>query len=220
MPIFRLKSLVAAAALALAGGAAQAATVAAVDLVNQPSLTVSARQVVGYRFAALSDLVVSGLGAFDFGGDGIQGGADVGLYALDGSLLAQARIAEGAGVGTLMGAFRFVGIDPVRLIAGTEYVIGSYATGPDTFFNSNYGAVGGGRVDLDVDPRIQLLRNRDTTIVDGLVFPFREPPNSHLGSFGPNLLIDDAPAAVPVPAALPLLALALAATALVGRRRA
>lgn len=226
--------LIAAAALFLASLAPIAASAAtlAVDIVRQPAVTVNGRGfVVGYRFLVNAPIDVVALGAYDRGGDGILTGAAVGLYDLAGLALATATVPEGAGAGQLVGDFRFTTIAATRLSAGTEYVLGSYSEDPNGFFNANYGAVGGGRVELAADPAITLLRNRDLSsivagsAITGLAFPSREATaNVHLGSFGPNLLFDAVPAIapVPLPAGLPLLAVGLAALAGLGtaRRRA
>lgn len=80
--------LIVAVAIAFGASASQAATIAAVDLVNTPANVVgSSSFVVGYRFQALADLNVSALGAYDHRQDGLNGRADIGLYALDGTLL-------------------------------------------------------------------------------------------------------------------------------------
>lgn len=208
-----LHAAVAAAALALAVAPAPAgaATVPAVNVTPGPVTVAATIFTVGYRFQANERVGVRALGAFDLNQDGIVGGADVGLWTLDGTLLATATVPAGTNAGKIVGQFRYVGIDRVVLDAGTQYVLGSFSTDPNSLFNANYGGV-----TLSTDPRITLLRNRDIALVSALTFPDRESMfNIHLGSFGPNMLI----APVPVPAALPALALALGALTLVGRRR-
>ena len=209
--------LIAAAALSLASLAPLAASAATLglDLVRPPVVTVNgAGFVVGYRFLVNAPIDVVALGAYDRGGDGIVTGAAVGLYDLAGTALATAVIPEGADAGRLVGDFRFATILATRVMAGTEYVLGSYSEDPNGFFNANYGAVGGGVVQLAAAPEITLQRNRDLSSivaggpVTGLAFPSRESTfNVHLGSFGPNLLFEAVSDAtpIPLPAALPLL---------------
>lgn len=219
MTRFPLKAAVAAIAL-MAAGAASAATVPAVDLLNTPALVVgSPTFVVGYRFGVLSDVQVTALGAYDYRLDGFNGRADVGLYTLTGELLASVGM-DGA-EGYLVDQFRYADLAaPVRLTGGTEYVLGSWSNDPNSFFNANYAAAGGGRVQLATDSRIELLRNRDLPLVTALTFPSREPSNTHLGSFGPNMLIEDvAIAPVPVPAGGVLLLTGIAAFAATRRKR-
>lgn len=187
----------------------------AVDLVSPPSIggVNGTGFAVGYRFRANTDIVVTALGAYDFGLDGIVGGAAVGLYTLTGNLLASATVPGGTSGSFLDGAFRYVDIADIELDAGTEYVLGSYSTDPNGFFNANYGGVV-----LDIDPAITLLRNRDKAGVTQLVFPDREPTNTHLGSFGPNMQIS-AINAVPEPGSLALMMAALGAMVVLVRRQ-
>ena len=201
MFIPRIRTLVTAVAisatLAFAGTAASAATTAAVSLNNTPATVVETKDFsVGYRFEALQNLSVTALGAYDAGLDGFAGRAELGLFSLSGALLASATITGAEG--SLVNQFRYANlISPVMLSAGTEYVLGAWFSERNGIFNSNYGAKEGGRVSLTSDT-IKLLRNRDLPGGGGLVFPSREPSNAHLGTFGPNMLVEVAP--VPLPA--------------------
>lgn len=197
------------------GLAAAAHAVPATQLVSPPSIggVNGTGFVVGYRFRANDDLFVTALGAYDFGQDGLQGGAAVGLYTLGGNLLASANVPGGTAGSFLDGYFRYVGIAQVQLDAGLEYVLASYSQDPFGFFNQNYGGVV-----LTTDPGITLLRNRDEPLVFALEFPDREPSNVHLGSFGPNMQISAA-SEVPEPGSLALVLAAVGAWALRARRR-
>lgn len=205
----------AAVAAAAIGFGAPAYAAPAVSLLTPPSIggVNGTGFVVGYRFSANTDLLVTALGAYDHGMNGIVGGAAVGLYTLGGNLLASAMVPDGSAGSTLDGYFRYVDIAGVQLAAGTEYVLASYSTDPNGFFNANYGGV-----TLDVDDAITLLRNRDKAGVSGLQFADREPSNTHLGSFGPNMQIEQI-AEVPEPASLALLLAGLGAAGLVRRRK-
>lgn len=202
------------ATAALGFGPAAHAT-PAVNLVSPPSIggVGGAGFVVGYRFRANTDLLVTALGAYDYGADGIQGGAEVGLYTLAGVLLASVAVPSGTAGSFMDGYFRYVDIADVLLSAGTEYVLGSYSEDPQGFFNQNYGGVV-----LNTDPAITLLRNRDKASVSDLDFPDREPQNAHLGSFGPNLQIAQV-MDLPEPASLALVLAGLGAMTLRLRRR-
>ncbi|MCQ0971796.1 DUF4082 domain-containing protein [Paracoccus sp. TK19116] len=201
MVIPRIRPLAAAAfcvAMSLAGTGASAATSPAVTLNNTPATVVETQDFsVGYRFEALENLNVTALGAYDAGLDGFAGRAELGLFSLSGTLLASATITGAQG--TLVSQFRYANLlSPVSISKGTEYVLGAWFSERNGIFNSNYGAQEGGRVSLTSDV-IRLLRNRDLPNTGQLVFPSREPSNSHLGTFGPNMLAEIAP--VPVPAA-------------------
>ncbi len=220
----RVRSLLAAAAPVVTACAIAAGSVGfvvpahaapAVDLVSPPSIggVNGTGFVVGYRFLANVDLLVTALGAYDYKADGLQSRADIGLYTLGGDLLASATVPTGTSGSVLEGFFRYVDINAVTLAAGTEYVLGAYSEDPFGFFNQNYGGVV-----LDVNPAITLLRNRDEPRVTALEFPDREPTNAHLGSFGPNMQITQV-AEVPEPGSLALVLAGFSAMALLARRR-
>src|SRR5262245_8631385 len=107
-----IASITTIAAAAIGFSASAQAQTAAVDLVSPPSIggVNGAQFIVGYRFLANADSFVTALGAYDFGLDGIQGGAAVGLYTLAGELLASANVPGGTSGSFLDGYFRYVDI--------------------------------------------------------------------------------------------------------------
>lgn len=214
-----IRAALSAVALWAAAQGAHAATVPAVDLLNTPSYVAgSPTFTVGYSFHVNSDVMATALGAYDYLANGLNGRADVGLFSAAGELLASVSITGTAG--QLIDSFRYGALTaPVRLVAGADYVLGSWSNDPNSFFNGNYGAVEGGSVKLAADPRITLTGNRDIPNVTGLVFPSRSPLNQHTGSFGPNMLIEDVSVApVPVPAAGLMLLSGIGAVGAVRRR--
>ena len=100
--------------------------------------------VLGWRFTANADLLVTSLGQFDAGGDGLGGNADVALYTLDGTELVRTTVGSGTGP-ELEGAFRYARVTPTLLRAGSDYVIASFladqaldvSTGPASVFSAN-----------------------------------------------------------------------------------
>jgi len=78
----------------------------------------------GFSFTALQDISVEALGQWDQNLDGLLVAARVGLWSSDGTLLASVVVPSGTSA-PLTGAFRYVSIAPVHLVAGQKYVIGS-----------------------------------------------------------------------------------------------
>ncbi len=85
---------------------------------------------IGWQFTTSTGLNIDSLGVWDLGGDGLVESHDVGIWALDGTLLTSATVASGAG-NLLEDGFRWVSIPDYALPAGT-YVVGAYMpTGAD-----------------------------------------------------------------------------------------
>ena len=82
----------------------------------------------GWSFNVDQTLYVTALGQWDDDLDGLSTTADVGLWLADGTLLRSATVAAGTGA-TLIGDFRFADVATLTLLAGTQYVIGSYFLG-------------------------------------------------------------------------------------------
>ena len=78
----------------------------------------------GFLFTALADVSVQALGQWDENLDGLSIGTPVGLWSSDGTLLASVVVPSGTAA-PLTGAYRYVPISPVQLIAGRQYVIAS-----------------------------------------------------------------------------------------------
>jgi len=105
---------------------------------------------LGYTFRADEEMIVSALGAYDFGQDGFTISHQIGLWDAGGTLLAS-TVVEGSDA--LVDRFRYSDIAHVRLAAGGTYMLGaadygfgdgylldaSVASAPGvTYLNSNY----------------------------------------------------------------------------------
>ena len=96
----------------------------------------SGSYTVGWRLTVSEDVVVTDLGQFDLGLDGLAHGTTVAIWEAESrSLVAQADlpalVTESA---PLIGHFVYAALEPVRLPAG-EYILGvqSYADWPDYY---------------------------------------------------------------------------------------
>ncbi len=164
--------------------------------------------MVGWGFTANTDLLVTHLGVYDHGDDGLVDAQDVGLYDSSGNLLASASVDAGAGP-LAMNSFRFHALgDGVILSAGQNYFIGTYSVGDANGFYSAEGSSG-----LSFNSAITELGGTFHEYpASGLVFPTMFIPDLHY--FGANLLFTTV---VPAPGVLALIGCAILAGR--GRRR-
>jgi len=79
-----------------------------------------------------SNALVTSLGAWDNGSDGLNFAKPVAIWDSSGNMIASATVGSGT-AGTLVGEFRYASIPPVTLTAGQQYTVGVYysATDPD-----------------------------------------------------------------------------------------
>lgn len=169
----------------------------------------STGDVIGYSFRADSNLTVSALGVWGDGGPGQDGVLDsahqVGLWTIGGTLLASASVDS---TGTLLDGFYYNSIGAVNLTAGSDYVLGAMytASDSDTYFSPGSFTTNS----------ISLTEGRFPDAGDlGFVFPTSASPGN-AGRIGPNMMADAT--AVPEPAGLLLVGLALTALAATRRR--
>ena len=170
----------------------------------------------GYSFTALDDLIATDLGIFDLDlgtnvvGDGLTESHIVGLWKADGTLLVSVVVPAGT-AGTLVGGFRYASIAPVLLEAGATFVVG--ANYLSALIGDAYALSAAATFTWD-----SLISVGSGVSFDG-GFGF---PNKALGEFhgGPNLIVEAAPDATPVPepATLALLGAGLASGAAARRR--
>lgn len=131
-------------------------------------------ETVGWEFSVGEAIVVTELGYYDYGLDGLLTFHDVGIWDDSGNLLASALLNRGDDA-TLRGDYRFVAIDPVVLEPGTAYIVGATVPvwlmspnypDPDFYPNSSRG------IDFDLlemDPTVTLLRPNLQSPSDGVM---------------------------------------------------
>jgi hypothetical protein len=97
---------------------------------------------LGYSFRADKDLIVSALGAYDFGQDGFTTDHQVGLWDASGILLASVVVRSSD---QLVDRFRYSEIDGVRLVAGATYMLGAsdYGFGDGYLLDADVGSMNG-----------------------------------------------------------------------------
>ncbi|MCK5942239.1 MAG: hypothetical protein KAI24_09750 [Planctomycetes bacterium] len=138
----------------------------------------------GWRFRAEQDVVVTSVGMWDRGSDGLQSSHDLAIWTADGSSqLLLTQIPAGASAPLMgpeqgPGRFRYHGVPPLTLMAGQEYVIGMQVGGDD-FLNDGVNAI-------TSSAEISWLEGRFTS--SGFAFPTSSVPGNKY--FGPNFLYE------------------------------
>ena len=165
-------------------------------------------RTLGWQFTTALSIDVTALGIWDGGASGLTNSHQVGIFDTSSTLLATTTIPSGT-PGFVDGTsnFRFVGITPVTLSAGT-YRIGATYLGQDadqhTMNGANTMAAGitfdGGRFNIGAGLN-------DPTNATGTNF------------FGPNFEFNPTSATIPEPSSLALLSLGGVAAAFIRRRR-
>lgn len=112
-----------------------------------------------YTFTANTAIRVTELGIYDFELDGLERFSTVGLWDLQGTLLASATLDAGQS-GTLIGSFRYVDIADLDLVSGQQYVLGAFGMG-DVFDDAHA---------ITVDPAIT-ISDAGTFLADSFGFP-------------------------------------------------
>lgn len=143
---------------------------------SEPGTGVTAAGTDGFRFTPVVDLVVTSLGYYDRGQDGLADVHPVALFsAPDGRLLAAVQVANRS---ARQGNFRFEPIQPIVLRAGQSYIVAGFTPG-------NGDPPADTPEDLRIAPQIGY---------DGYLFEFADrlapPTNNDLFAertfFGPN----------------------------------
>jgi hypothetical protein len=163
---------------------------------------------LGWGFHVNSTVVVSGLGLWDDGANGLAQSHNVGLWTLSSTLLTSATVTNAAtpvASTEPTGQWLFVSIAPVVLAPG-DYVIGAfYASGSSDFLGANETAT--------TLPEITFSVARGQFGASSLAFPASSFPGNNAGYFGPNLEL------APEPAALSLVGSSLVAFWALRKRR-
>lgn len=170
-------SIIAILAASLFANTASAQSVAYTVTANGGFVGDGTGFVLGSEFRLSTDVLVTGLGWWDFGGDGLAIAHPVAIWRIsDQAQLITGSVANGTS-GTLIGGFRYSAISPVLLPAGTYAVAGTSPTAGD---NSTTNVAGG---NLFTDPSITYIQSREQDGTNSLVFP-GSPGGSPNGIFG------------------------------------
>jgi hypothetical protein len=148
------------------------------------SLDSDSDDLQGYRFTVgANDLVVSGLGFFDAGRDGLHTKHPVGIFQVKSRRLVAKGIIPKGEAARLEGNFRYIVIPKVPLLANTTYVVLSYrpqSQATDAIASSVSG--------LMVLPEITLDSEIGTNRSGGLIFHNSPFGSSAQAWFGPSFL--------------------------------
>jgi hypothetical protein len=128
----------------------------------------------GYAFTVSSPILVTNLGLFDFGNDGLNASHTVEIWTNGGSLLAGVTIPAGTGT-SLINGFRYVSVPPFQLAPGTYTIGGFYAAfdGDNALLNASITSASG----------LSYVGSRSGF---GFTFPSSDAFNNPNSYFGPN----------------------------------
>ena len=108
--------------LLASGAQAQTTPALTFDVLGEGFSVATASVTLGYSFSVNGSAVVSALGVYDSGFDGLVNAHDTGIFDSAGTLLVSTTIPSGS-VAPLIDKFRYVSITPLLLSSGT-YTIG------------------------------------------------------------------------------------------------
>ena len=167
---------------------------------------------VGWSFTANSDLTVTELGYFDYGGNGLGEAHPVGIWDDTGNLLGSTTVQTN---GTLIGGFRYASVPAIALESGRNYVIAGFqsneslASRIDGLATGNFSAYAGityGNSLMEFTPVFSR--------------PGYDLINIGAPAIGPNFRATESATIAPVPEpGTAVCGFALAMVGLIGRRR-
>jgi hypothetical protein len=137
--------------------------------------------VLGSEFTPTQNITIGKLGVFDYSSDGLVDSHQVGLWTLDGTLLASATVPAGTAA-TLINGYRWVDVSAVQLVQSVHYVVGAFfpaypnGAGGDYFMNS-----------ATIDPAFTFVGDRLDEITP-VTFRMPVPPSNGSGMNGPNVM--------------------------------
>lgn len=191
---------------AIFAGNAFATPVSALKLDSVGSSTFSYSGSLGWYFTVDSNTVVSSLGQWDKGDDGLQSSSYVSIWNASNQLLTSATIAAGAG--TLHDHYRYADVADIVLTPGQVYSISATFTGQVAM--SNYAGYG-----MTPDAHLNVIASGWNPTGN---MSLNSMGSASIAYLGPNFEIGAND--VPEPGSLALLGLGIAGFAAARRRKA
>src|SRR5947209_9809082 len=148
-------------------------------------------QTIGFTFTPTVNIVVSALGVWDANAPvAFTQTHQVGLWDSSGTLLASTTVLT---TSPLTGAWRYVAITPVTLLAGQTYFAGSAITSP---YTDAYSRISPPASNVTTSPLIAIGPSTTNAASGGFSFPSAVDV-SFVAPLGPNLIVAAAPATAP-----------------------
>lgn len=181
MILVRVVSLCAVMLLAMGARSLSATPVITFDQLSGTSAS-NGNQSVGWQFDVLESLLVTGLGWYDEGLDGLGRSHTVGIWDPGGSLLTSIVVPSGTGA-ALDGVYRTMAIAPLLLTPGAGYIVGG-----ENFSDAGDRPVA--NVTQVVDPRIAYVNPTFSATNSGFVRP-TVPSAALSGFYGPMFSVSE-----------------------------
>jgi hypothetical protein len=142
-------AVVAVAILAVSATAANAAPMSAIEFTNPGLDFTNGAWSLGWKFTVNNQIIVTSLGFYDDGGNGLTQSHDVGLYDTAGNLQGQVTVTN---ADPLIGHFRYHDLAaPLTLPAGGDFIV-TAETGSENYTWATTG--------FTVDPNINYIDDR------------------------------------------------------------